>query len=255
MSANPNREIYNRQYTAAQLTPSRETPWDRRLVDLRTTLVRTYGANRDVLDLCCGTGAYVLPNLDVFRHATAVDFSSTMLAALRDAAGTPLPPNLTVQEEDVQELSLADESIDFTWSFTSLYYLPRLDRALDHVARVLRPGGHAALELGNARSLNALVGRIQHREAGWARMYPRSYGELRRLLATSGLDCVEWHVFQLLPMYGAPRQLRPLLPLLSARWKLPLGQVVAGRTVDEWLSGLPLLRAAAFRHLVLVVKR
>ena len=255
MSANPNREIYNRNYTAAQLAPAVSTPWDRYLVDLRMRLVREHGAGRDVLDLCCGSGVYLLPNLPLFRHATAVDFSSTMLDALREAAGDPPPENLTVTEEDAQELSLPDASVDFVWSYTSLYYLPRLDRALAHVARVLRPGGRAALELGNSRSLNELVVREQHRDAGWARMYCRPYGALRRLLDESGLRPVEWHALQLLPMYGAPRRLRPLAPLLSPRWKNVLGRVVAGRAADEWLSGVEPLRRLAFRHLVLVERR
>src|SRR6266545_4648683 len=113
MIVNPNRAIYERNYTAAQLELRPPTAWDRYLVELRMGLIRRYGAGKDVLDLCCGTGSYLLPNLDLFRSAVAVDFSSAMLGVLRERLGRPPPPNVTVIEEDAQELSLADESVDF----------------------------------------------------------------------------------------------------------------------------------------------
>jgi ubiquinone/menaquinone biosynthesis C-methylase UbiE len=254
MATNPNQEIYERNYTAAQLDLSPTTAWDRYVIDLRMELIRRYGTGKDVLDLCCGTGSYLLPNLERFRSAIAVDFSSVLLDALRARLGGTTPDNLVVIEEDVQDLSLPTETVDFVWSYTSLYYLPALDRALGHVARVLRPGGYAALELGNSHSLNELVGRVQHRDTGSARLYSRPYGELRRLLSAAGLVCVQWRAFQLLTMYGAPRRLRVLSPLLSARWKGLMGRSVHGRLLDEWVSGAPLCRRFAFRHLVVVRK-
>jgi ubiquinone/menaquinone biosynthesis C-methylase UbiE len=255
MATNPNREIYDRNYTAAQLELSPTTAWDRYLVDLRMELIRRHGTGKDVLDLCCGTGSYLLPNLDRFRSAVAVDFSSTMLDALRARLGGIVPDKLVVFEQDAQDLSLASESVDFVWSFTSLYYVPALDRALGHVARVLRPGGYAALELGNSHSLNELVSRVQHRATGSALPYTRPYPELRRLLEDAGLVCVEWRAFQLLTMYGTPRRLRMLSPLLSARWKSVMGRRVRGRLVDEWISGAWPFRHLAFRHLVVARKR
>jgi ubiquinone/menaquinone biosynthesis C-methylase UbiE len=254
MAANPNREIYNSGYTPAQLDISLSTAWDRYLVELRMELIRRYGTGKDVLDLCCGTGSYLLPNLDRFRSAVAVDFSRTMLDALRARLGGTVPAKLIVVEEDVQELSAPGESVDFVWSYTSLYNVPALDRTLGHVARVLRRGGYAALELGNSHSLNELVSRQQHRDAGASRLYSRPYGELRRLVADAGFVCVEWRAFQLLTMYGTPRRLRLLAPLFSARWKTVLGRRVRGRIVDEWISGAWPLRRVAFRHLVVVRK-
>jgi ubiquinone/menaquinone biosynthesis C-methylase UbiE len=249
VAANPNAGIYDRNYAAQQLDlPT--TPWDRDLVALRLGLIRTHGTGRDVLDLCCGTGSYLLPELARFRSAYAVDFSTAMLDGLR-ARLPVVPETLHILQEDAECLTLPDRCVDFAWSFTSLYYVPRLDRALTEVGRVLRPGGLAALELGNARSLNALVGRVQHEREGWAKHYLRPLGELRALVEAAGLEVVEWRSFQLLTMYGTPRPLLPLAPLLSARWKPVLSRRVAGRMLDEWISSAPGLRSLAFRHLVL----
>jgi SAM-dependent methyltransferase len=253
VDANPNQDIYNRNYVPAQLDLSTLSPWDRALVDLRMALIREHGAGRDVVDLCCGTGSYLIPNLQLVRTAVGVDFSETMLMELRTRAGAD--PKLTIVNEDVQELSLPSASADFVWSYTSLYAVPGLDRVLAHVARILRPGGHAALELGNSRSLNELVSRVQHRDAGWAKPYYRPYPDLRRAVAGAGLEVVEWRSFQVLSMYGAPRRLRVLTPLLTARWKTVLGRRVRGRTLEEWISSAGPMRRLAFRHLVLARSR
>jgi ubiquinone/menaquinone biosynthesis C-methylase UbiE len=254
LTENPNRDIYTRAYTAAQLELHPGTAWDAHLVDLRLSLIRELGTGKDVLDLCCGSGAYLLPNLERFRSAVAVDFSPTLLEALRERLGSDPPLRPTLIEADVQELPLPDTSVDFAWSYTSLYYVPALDRALAHVARVLRPGGHAALELGNSQSLNEIVSAAQHRDAGSARLYARPYSELRQLVTATGLEILDWRTFQLLTMYGAPRRLRLLGPLFSARWKSVLGRQVAGKMLDEWLSSTPPLRRFAFRHLVVARK-
>jgi SAM-dependent methyltransferase len=249
---NPNQRLYDTNYAPSQLEPPSGTAWDRQLVELRMRLIRKHGTGKDVLDLCCGTGSYLIPNLSLFRSVVAVDFSETMLKALRSRLPASPSARVDIRHEDAQELSLADDTVDFVWSYTALYYVPDLPRTLYHVARVLRPGGHAALELGNSRSLNQIVSVRQHRETGAVRPYYRPYSELRRLLADAGLTTVEWHAFQLLTMYGAPRSLRALSPLFSARWKTVVGFQVGGRSIDEWVSGSRPLRHLAFRHLVLV---
>jgi SAM-dependent methyltransferase len=159
-----------------------------------------------------------------------------------------------VLNDDVQTLSVPSESVDFVWSYASLYHVPNLEAALGHIGRVLRPGGRAAFELGNSHSLNELVCRVQHRRLGWAKPYHRPYRELRDAVAGAGLVPLEWRTFQVLTMYGTPRTLLPLAPLLSSRWKNVMGRQFRGKSVDEWVSGAPGLRAVAFRHLVLAEK-
>jgi ubiquinone/menaquinone biosynthesis C-methylase UbiE len=254
MSTNPNIAVWAENYDPADLDRPPETEWDRYLHDLKTRLIRENGRGRDVLDLGCGSGAFLVPHLSLFRSAIAVDFSATMLAALRAKLPTPGDANLQILEDDAETLSLPNESLDFVWSYAALYYVPHLEAALAHVARVLRPGGRAALELGNSHSLNELVSQVQHRRLGWARPQYRPYHELRRAVAGSGLIPIEWRSFQLLTMYGTPRILLPLAPLLSSRWKHVMGRQLRGKSIDEWVSGAPGFRAVAFRHLVLAEK-
>jgi ubiquinone/menaquinone biosynthesis C-methylase UbiE len=250
-----NREIYNRNYSASQLDLVADDAVNQNLMALRLDYVRRLGAGKDVLDLCCGTGSYLLPNLDVMRSAVAVDFSSTMLDGLRDRLGDPPPPNLAISEEDAADLSLADASVDFVFSWTSLYYMPDLGAVLDEVRRVLRPGGVAVLELGNLHSVNTLVCNVQHRESGWAKPHHVPYSGLRRLVEDR-FSVREWRSFQLLNSYGTPRKLLPLAPLMTERWAPLLGRRSGdGRTLDERLSSAEPLRRLAFRHIVVVERR
>lgn len=248
-----NREIYERVYTPASLALKPASRYQRHMVALRFSLIERYGAGRDVLDLCCGTGAYLLPVLDRVASAVAVDFSRRMLEALRAA----VPPGVrrpAIVQADARQLPIAGASVDAVFSFASLYYVPQVERAIAEVARVLRPGGHAVLELGARASLNTVVNRVNHRDKGWAVPEHIPVGAMARAVAAAGLSVVRWRSFQLLPMYGAPRRLWWMYPLLSAWWQVPLGVAVGDRMLDERLSSLPGVRHLAFRHLVVARK-
>jgi ubiquinone/menaquinone biosynthesis C-methylase UbiE len=249
-----NREIYNRNYSPAQLELDADDPVNQHLISVRLEYVRRFGTGKDVLDLCCGSGSYLLPNLDVMRSAVGVDFSSTMLDGLRDRLGGQPPEKLTILEEDAGDLSLADESVDFVFSWTSLYYMTDLGRVLDEVRRVLRPGGVAALELGNLWSVNTIVCNRMHVESGWAQPHHVPYPRLRSLIEER-FDVREWRSFQAINSYGGPRSLAPLLPLTSRRWAPLLGRRRGGRTLDERLSSARPLRPLAFRHIAVVERR
>ena len=246
-----NRQIYTDSYSPAQLDGRPESPLDRGMVELRHELVQRHGRDRDVLDVGCGSGAYLLPHLGEVRSAVGIDFAPNMLAAIRERLGGEVPGHLRLFEADAREIPLPNASVDLAYSFTTLYYVPQVELAIAEVARVLRPGGHAVLELGALRSLNTLISNVQHRDAGWAKPYHVPYRALRRHVRDAGLEVEEWRTFQLVPMYGAPRKLLPLVPLCSPRWKAIAGRKVRGRMLDERVSSLPFLRPVSFRHMVI----
>ena len=249
-----NRAIFSQAYTPEQLDTVPSTAFDRALFDLRHELVARHGHGRDVLDIGCGSGYYLLPHLSQVRSAVGIDFSPIMLDSIRRRLGDPLPQCLTLFEADARAIPVADASIDLAFSFTTLYYVPDVERVVAEVERVLRPGGYAALELGAQWSLNTIVSHLQHRDAGSARPNHVPYGRLVRMMRDSGLEVSQWRSFQLVPMYGAPRRLRLLAPLFSPRLKRFAGLRVRGRILDERLASLPVLRRVAFRHMVIARK-
>ncbi|MBM3555093.1 MAG: class I SAM-dependent methyltransferase [Alphaproteobacteria bacterium] len=249
-----NRAIYDRNYSAANCAHVGATAYDRRMIALRLALIERFGAGRDVLDLCCGAGANLLPVLPKLKRAIALDFSANMLGELGKALGGARPANLDLVQADARALPLAPASIDFVFSFTSLYHVPEVEKAVIEVARVLRPGGRAVLEFGAFWSLNTLVATVQHHDKGWAKPFHARIDDLEKMLRHAGLAVETWRSFQLLPMYGAPLKLLFLYPLLAPVWKRLLGIEVGGRMLDEWLSSLPGLRRLAFRHLLVLRK-
>lgn len=89
-----------------------------------------------VLEIGCGTGEFAARLVDAFpeTRVTAVDTSPRMveLASMR---------GLAARVADVQELPFADESFDVVAALWVLYHVRDLERGLDEIRRVLRPGG------------------------------------------------------------------------------------------------------------------
>lgn len=58
-----------------------------------------------------------------------------------------------IQREDARQLSLADDSFDFAYSWGVLHHSPDLSRSLAEFFRVLKPGGECGVMLYNRNSL------------------------------------------------------------------------------------------------------
>lgn len=99
------------------------------------------GANADVLDAGCGTGA-LLTALPPSWRRTGVDIEEDALALVPRAAG------VTVRQADVAQLPFGDASVDAVVSLDVLYH-ESVDQcaALREFRRVLRPGGVVVLNL------------------------------------------------------------------------------------------------------------
>lgn len=254
MNGNPNKEIYRDVYVPDQLDFAPKTAYDRKIMVLRLTLLEELCRGKDVLDLCCGSGAYVLRLLGETRTMTGLDFSRTMLAALaRHLREHPQAERAKLVEGDATGLPFADASFDTVFSMASLYHVPHAERAIAEVGRVTRPGGVAVLDLGNANSLATLTGLLSHRLYGWAKPYPLPYAVIERAIADAGFTVESQRSFQILPLFG-PRLVQLLLPFSASLFKYPMGVTVGGRLLDNLISGLPLLRRFAFRHLFVLRK-
>ena len=108
---------------------------------------------RSVLEVGCGTGLVLQRIARHARHAFGVDLSPGM-AAKAHARG------FDVVVGDVTALPFADESFDVVCSFKVLAHVPDIDRALNELVRVTRPGGHLVLEFYNPWSLRYLAKRV-----------------------------------------------------------------------------------------------
>ena len=138
-------------------------------------------ADKDVLEIAPGHGRFSQFIVPAASSTTLVDLSQTCLDVCQKLfAGAP---NVNYVLTDGTSLpGVADQSIDFVWSFDSFVHmeLPVIDAYLAEISRVLRPGGsfnihHAgkrdwALKLAPTAHKLGGVGRVGLRMAGQGRL-------------------------------------------------------------------------------------
>jgi SAM-dependent methyltransferase len=133
-------------------------PWYEHLYAVLHELVRAElalapgSAPSRALDAGCGTGFQTAILLELGYEAFGVDLSAALLRAARERCGTA-----RLVQADVETLPWRDETVDLVVSCGStLSFVPRPDRAIAEIARVLRPGGRVFLEVEHRWSLDLL---------------------------------------------------------------------------------------------------
>jgi ubiquinone/menaquinone biosynthesis C-methylase UbiE/DNA-binding transcriptional ArsR family regulator len=94
-------------------------------------------------DLGCGTGQVSAALAPFVARVVAVDSSAAMLqAARRRLQGLT---NVDLRRGDIESLPIDDERLDAATMMLVLHHLPEPARALNDVARVLKPGGRIVI--------------------------------------------------------------------------------------------------------------
>ena len=127
------------RYDAANrvLTAGMDEGWRKRAIAL---LAPSHAAS--ILDLCCGTGDVVfhLLRTDASLAVTGIDFCEPMLVGARKRAAHEARGNAAFVEGDVMALPFEEAAFDGATMGFSLRNVVNIDRVLEEVLRVLRPG-------------------------------------------------------------------------------------------------------------------
>ena len=111
---------------------------DRAAYDEMYELIRPEVKAKTVLELATGTGLIAKNIVNAAAHIEATDASPEMIAeAKRDNRSAKL--HFSVQ--DATSLPYADETFDAVLIANALHIMPRPEKALTEIYRVLKPGG------------------------------------------------------------------------------------------------------------------
>lgn len=131
----------------------RDRGYHKLIDDQAAALVQRYGADKDVLEVGCGTGLILQRVAPHARTARGVDLSPGMLERARRRG-------LDVQEGSATALPFPDASFDVTYSFKVLAHIPDWDACMREMVRVTRPGGVLIFDIYNRNSLRYLIKRL-----------------------------------------------------------------------------------------------
>src|SRR6478736_1115422 len=95
----------------------------------------------DVADLGCGEGYLAIEAGRWARRVTAVDRSADVLARGKQLAARRRVRNIVWKRGELEQLPLADATIDIALLSQALHHAAQPDRALSEAHRILRPGG------------------------------------------------------------------------------------------------------------------
>ncbi len=241
-------EIYRTESICSEVD-ERSREYIHRQVRVKLDLVRRHRAAGLVVDLCCATGKHLFHLREEIDRGLGLDFSRRYIQAAETVRLALGSKNVSFACADAKRLPLRDASVGTLYSFSSLYAIPAVDAVFAEITRVLRPGGRCVLDLFNRRSLNAICVRAYPENPP---VFPIDVSVMYELCRRNRLRVIERRIFQVLPLWAdRPRWLRPLL---APFWKRLMGTCVTGRMVDEWISGLPLIRKFASRHVLVCEK-
>lgn len=101
-----------------------------------------------VLDVGAGRGAVVFELRDRLRvRVTAVDVAAGMVELLRADVAAACLEDVDVQQADIAELPLGDDTVDAVTASMTLFFLPDLAAGLREIRRVLRADGVLAFSV------------------------------------------------------------------------------------------------------------
>ena len=134
---------------AAHYMPAREHPFDAIVPFSRLP-------EWDVLEIGVGSGSHAQLLSPHCRSYTGIDLTDYAVTSTRTRLATFGLPG-RVERMDAEQMSFADETFDYIWTWGVIHHSANTDRVLREMYRVLRPGGRATVMVYHRSALYTLV--------------------------------------------------------------------------------------------------
>jgi SAM-dependent methyltransferase len=214
------RRFYDQEYYSSSDSPG-PLPWQmRRIADGMGELT-----GRKVLDVACGTGAWLYELASRGANPSGIDISRRAVERCRLRV-----PVADVREGVAEQLPFVDGSFDVVTCLGSLEHFLDQPRALCELRRVAKPGGTVLVLVPNSGFLTRRLGLYGGTGQVAIRETVRSIAEWTAMFEQAGLDVCErwrdlhplsWQWISMGPLRARPlRLLQALaLPLWPLRWQ------------------------------------
>lgn len=161
--------------------------------------------SNSILDVGSGSGRFAIKFARDFPTAkiVAVDIleeSLTNIERLKEELGLK---NIETKKEDILNLSFSNNSFDIVFSDAVIQLLPKYDKAVQEMVRVLKPGGRLIISVVNFWNFHTIYKFFKG--SGYEYGYEKSFTkrELRNLLKKNNLRVIAEDGFY--PAYGIYR--------------------------------------------------
>lgn len=94
-----------------------------------------------VLEIGCGTGSTAIAHAPFVKHLRATDISSKMIEIAEDKAAAGGIDNVTFEVSSIDDLNVADQSLDAVLALSVLHLLQDRDEAIAKVHKMLKKDG------------------------------------------------------------------------------------------------------------------
>ena len=94
-----------------------------------------------ILELGCGTGSTAILHAPYVQHVHATDISAEMIRIASEKAAAAGVENVRFERAAVDDLDIADESIDVVLALSLLHLLEDREVAIARIHSMLKPGG------------------------------------------------------------------------------------------------------------------
>lgn len=118
-------------------------------------IVDTFDAERgaQIMDAGCGSCAKSRHLVDQGYRVLGTDLSDEALdMARKGLEGTKYESKIELRRENLTQITLANESVDYIVCWGVLMHIPDVALAISELSRILKPGGRIAISEGNRRS-------------------------------------------------------------------------------------------------------
>ena len=95
----------------------------------------------EVLEIGCGTGSTALVHAPYVKHILATDVSPKMIEIAKGKAAAEKIDNVTFDVASMDDLDIADQSLDAVLALSVLHLLDDRDEAIAKIDKMLKPGG------------------------------------------------------------------------------------------------------------------